>query len=45
MRRQRKVLAAQAAQLIAETQEFLAQVHEVQRPSEPPRPGEPPHFA
>jgi hypothetical protein len=43
-RRQRKVLAAQAAQLIAEAQDFLAQADWLERPAEPPRPGEPPHF-
>jgi hypothetical protein len=43
-RRQRKLLAAQAAQLIAETEEFLAQADQLKRPAEPPRPGEPPLY-
>jgi hypothetical protein len=43
-RRQRKLLAAQAAQLIAETVQFLAQADQLTRPAEPPRPGDPPRF-
>jgi hypothetical protein len=41
-RRQRKIQAAQAAQLVTETETFLAQVHELRRPAEPPRTVEPP---
>jgi hypothetical protein len=54
-RRQRKAQAAQAAQLIAETEAFLAERHgidlrtadsdSVEPQVEPPRPSEPPRFS
>jgi hypothetical protein len=45
-RRQHRVISGQAAQLVTETERFLATVRESQTPPpEPPHPSEPPRLA